>query len=76
MLRRLYHDQDFRKRLGENAAETARKYAWERNGHGFRRHRAAQGAGGHTNSDAGIMRSGATNNPRSNCLSRRAFLCR
>jgi glycosyltransferase involved in cell wall biosynthesis len=32
MLRRLYHDQDLRKRLGENAAERARKYTWERNG--------------------------------------------
>ena len=32
MLRRLYRDQDLRKRLGENAAETARKYTWERNG--------------------------------------------
>jgi UDP-glucose:(heptosyl)LPS alpha-1,3-glucosyltransferase len=32
MLRRLYHDQDLRKRLGENAAGTARKYTWERNG--------------------------------------------
>lgn len=32
MLRRLYHDENLRKRLGENAAETARKYSWERNG--------------------------------------------
>jgi glycosyltransferase involved in cell wall biosynthesis len=32
MLRRLYHDQDLRKRLGQNAAETVRKYTWERNG--------------------------------------------
>jgi glycosyltransferase involved in cell wall biosynthesis len=30
MLRRLYHDQDLRKRLGQNAAETVRKYTWER----------------------------------------------
>jgi glycosyltransferase involved in cell wall biosynthesis len=32
MLRRLYHNQDLRKRLGENAAEAARQFTWERNG--------------------------------------------
>jgi glycosyltransferase involved in cell wall biosynthesis len=32
MLRRLYEDQDLRKRLEQNAAETAGKYTWERNG--------------------------------------------
>jgi glycosyltransferase involved in cell wall biosynthesis len=32
MLCRLDRDQDLRKRLGENAAETAQKYIWDRNG--------------------------------------------
>jgi UDP-glucose:(heptosyl)LPS alpha-1,3-glucosyltransferase len=31
-IRRLYEDRDFRFRLGEKAAETARQYTWERNG--------------------------------------------
>jgi glycosyltransferase involved in cell wall biosynthesis len=31
MIRRLYEDADFCARLGHNAAETARKYTWERN---------------------------------------------
>ncbi len=80
MLRRLYHDQDLRKRLGQNAAETVQKYTWERNGRELSmifgdivRRRAPE----HTpNSDAGIMRSADTNNPRSTCLFRFAFLCR
>ena len=32
MIRRLYEDAEFRRRLGERAAETARQYTWERNG--------------------------------------------
>ena len=32
MVRRLYEDEQFRNALGEKAAETARKYTWERNG--------------------------------------------
>lgn len=32
MIRRLYEDSEFRNRLGERAAETARKYTWESNG--------------------------------------------
>lgn len=32
MIRRLYEDKEFRSRLGEKAAETARQYTWERNG--------------------------------------------
>jgi UDP-glucose:(heptosyl)LPS alpha-1,3-glucosyltransferase len=32
MLCRPYRHQDLRNRLGENAAETAQKYTWERNG--------------------------------------------
>jgi glycosyltransferase involved in cell wall biosynthesis len=32
MIRRLYEDKEFRFRLGEKAAETARQYTWERNG--------------------------------------------
>jgi glycosyltransferase involved in cell wall biosynthesis len=32
MIRRLYGDIEFRLRLGEKAAETARQYTWERNG--------------------------------------------
>jgi UDP-glucose:(heptosyl)LPS alpha-1,3-glucosyltransferase len=31
MIRKLYEDPEFRTRLGENAAETARQYTWERN---------------------------------------------
>lgn len=31
MIRRLYEDRDFRKRLGENAHKTALQYTWERN---------------------------------------------
>lgn len=33
MICRLYEDKEFRNRLGEKAAETARQYTWERNGH-------------------------------------------
>lgn len=33
MIRKLYEDPQFRTRLGERAAETARQYTWERNGH-------------------------------------------
>jgi UDP-glucose:(heptosyl)LPS alpha-1,3-glucosyltransferase len=33
MIRKLYQDSELRTRLGENAAETARQYTWERNGH-------------------------------------------
>ncbi len=33
MIRRLYEDREFRKRLGDHAAETARQYTWERSGH-------------------------------------------
>lgn len=32
MIRRLYEDAEFRRKLGERAAETARQYTWERNG--------------------------------------------
>lgn len=32
MIRRLYEDPEFRRRLGENAARTALQYTWERNG--------------------------------------------
>jgi glycosyltransferase involved in cell wall biosynthesis len=32
MIRRLYEDAEFRKRLGEKAAETVQQYTWERNG--------------------------------------------
>lgn len=32
MIRRLYEDAEFRRKLGEKAAETARQYTWERNG--------------------------------------------
>ncbi|HEX4001823.1 MAG TPA: glycosyltransferase family 4 protein [Candidatus Acidoferrales bacterium] len=32
MIRRLYADEPFRQRLGEEAAKTARQYTWERNG--------------------------------------------
>jgi glycosyltransferase involved in cell wall biosynthesis len=32
MIRRLYEDKEFRARLGEKAAESARQYTWERNG--------------------------------------------
>jgi UDP-glucose:(heptosyl)LPS alpha-1,3-glucosyltransferase len=32
MIRRLYEDREFRERLGQKAAETARQYTWERNG--------------------------------------------
>lgn len=32
MIRRLYEDQDFRNKLGANAAETTRQYTWTRNG--------------------------------------------
>ena len=32
MIRRLYEDREFRERLGQKAAETARKYTWESNG--------------------------------------------
>ena len=32
MIRRLYEDSDFRTRLAQKAAETARQYTWERNG--------------------------------------------
>jgi glycosyltransferase involved in cell wall biosynthesis len=32
MIRRLYEDEEFRTRLGEKAAATARQYTWERNG--------------------------------------------
>jgi UDP-glucose:(heptosyl)LPS alpha-1,3-glucosyltransferase len=32
MIRRLYEDSDFRTRLAEKAAVTARQYTWERNG--------------------------------------------
>ena len=32
MIRSLYEDAEFRGRLGANAAETARRYTWERNG--------------------------------------------
>jgi glycosyltransferase involved in cell wall biosynthesis len=32
MIRRLYEDKEFRDRLGERAAETARQYTWESNG--------------------------------------------
>jgi glycosyltransferase involved in cell wall biosynthesis len=32
MIRLLYENKEFRFRLGENAAETARQYTWERNG--------------------------------------------
>lgn len=31
MIRRLYSDSEFRNRLGERAAETARQFTWERN---------------------------------------------
>jgi glycosyltransferase involved in cell wall biosynthesis len=31
MMRRLYEDEPFRKKLAANAAETARKYTWDRN---------------------------------------------
>jgi UDP-glucose:(heptosyl)LPS alpha-1,3-glucosyltransferase len=33
MIRKLYADPELRVRLGEKAAETARQYTWERNGH-------------------------------------------
>ena len=36
MIRRLYADELFRNRLGEEAAETARQYTWERNGREFK----------------------------------------
>jgi glycosyltransferase involved in cell wall biosynthesis len=32
MVCRLYEDKEFRSRLGEKAAETARQFTWERNG--------------------------------------------
>jgi len=32
MIRHLYEDEALRSRLGERAAETARRYTWERNG--------------------------------------------
>ncbi len=32
MIQRLYDDREFRERLGTNAAATARRYTWERNG--------------------------------------------
>jgi glycosyltransferase involved in cell wall biosynthesis len=32
LIRRLTEDKEFRTRLGENAAETTRKYTWKRNG--------------------------------------------
>lgn len=32
MIHRLYENPEFRSRLGANAAETARRYTWERNG--------------------------------------------
>ncbi|MGH9691753.1 MAG: glycosyltransferase family 4 protein, partial [Candidatus Acidiferrales bacterium] len=32
MIRRLYEDKGFARKLGERAAETARQYTWERNG--------------------------------------------
>jgi UDP-glucose:(heptosyl)LPS alpha-1,3-glucosyltransferase len=32
MIRRLYEDKEFCKRLGKNASETARRYTWESNG--------------------------------------------
>jgi len=32
MISRLYDDAEFRRKLGERAAETARQYTWERNG--------------------------------------------
>ena len=35
MIRRLYTDEPFRDRLGEEAAKTARQYTWERNGREF-----------------------------------------
>jgi glycosyltransferase involved in cell wall biosynthesis len=31
LIERLYRDASFRSRLGENAAETARRYSWDRN---------------------------------------------
>jgi glycosyltransferase involved in cell wall biosynthesis len=31
----LYHDPEFRRRMGENAARTARHYTWERNAEQF-----------------------------------------
>ena len=32
MIRRLYVDQEFRARMGKNAAETTKRYTWDRNG--------------------------------------------
>jgi UDP-glucose:(heptosyl)LPS alpha-1,3-glucosyltransferase len=32
MVRRLYEDKEFRKRIGDKACETARRYTWECNG--------------------------------------------
>jgi len=31
LIRRLYEDAEFRRRLGENAARTAKQYTWENN---------------------------------------------
>jgi hypothetical protein len=35
MIRSLFENEEFRNRLGRKAAETARQYTWERNGHEF-----------------------------------------
>jgi UDP-glucose:(heptosyl)LPS alpha-1,3-glucosyltransferase len=37
MIKRLYHDGDLRRRLGENAVRTAGQYTWERNADEMRR---------------------------------------
>jgi glycosyltransferase involved in cell wall biosynthesis len=35
MILKLYQDEEFRARIGDNASKTAQKYTWERNGHDF-----------------------------------------